>query len=168
MTARKRARLAAAGLSRPQHIVVAVDVLADAGPLSLGEATRDVFDRTKGIAIITEGLLAYFDTPTTQGLWRRLAAFAAPFAGNVYLSDMHLGATMAGPAVAIFRRMLQVFARGRTHMHFVHEGDVGPALAAQGFRRTVVHRPRDWASELALPGVGGLETVQVLEASTRD
>jgi O-methyltransferase involved in polyketide biosynthesis len=167
MAARKRSRLAAAALHVPRHHVVALDVLADDGPLSLAEATRDLFDRGKGIAVITEGLLVYFDTPTTERLWRRLADFVAPFADDVYLADTHLGERMDLPAVRAFREMLRVFARGRTHVHFVRESQVAPALGRQGFGRVTVHHPVDWAAALSLPGVGRMEVVQVLEASTR-
>jgi O-methyltransferase involved in polyketide biosynthesis len=167
MAARKRSRLAASGLASGHHHVVALDVLADDGPLALAGATRGLFDHGKGIAVVTEGLLSYFDTRTTEGLWRRLARFAASFSGDVYLSDLHLGDSMNIPAVTVFRGMLQVFARGRTHVHFTRASEVAPALAKQGFARATVHHPRDWAVELSLPGQGGLETVQVLEASTR-
>lgn len=167
MAARKRSRLAATALSRPGHHVVALDVLADGGPLSLAEATRDVFDRGKGIAVITEGLLAYFDTPTVERLWRRLADFVAPFADDVYLADTHMGAHMNLPAVRVFKQMLRVFARGTTHIHFARESQVAPALGRQGFGSVTVHHPAVWAAALSLPGAGGMEAVQVLEATTR-
>jgi O-methyltransferase involved in polyketide biosynthesis len=167
MATRKRMRLAAAGLTREDHRVVALDILADAGPDALEETTRGLFDRSKGIAVITEGLLSYFDTPTTEGVWRRIARFVAPFAGDLYLSDLHLGGKMDVAVVKVFRRMLQVFARGRIHIHFRAASEVAPALAKEGFARAVVHRPRDWAPQLGLPGARGLEAVQVLEASTR-
>jgi O-methyltransferase involved in polyketide biosynthesis len=167
MAARKRDRFAAAGLARDGHHVVAIDVLTDTGPLSIGEATRGLLDAREGVAVITEGLLSYFDTPSTEGLWQRIARFVDPFAGNVYLSDIHLGEPMNVRAVAVWRQMLRVFARGRTHVHFREESEVGPAMARHGFARAVVHRPADWGEVLSLPGVGGLEAVQVLEASTR-
>jgi O-methyltransferase involved in polyketide biosynthesis len=167
MAHRKRETLASAGLGRAGHHVVAVDVLTDVGIQSLAEATQGLFDTRYGIAVITEGLLSYIDTPATEGLWRRIAGFVAPFAADTYLSDLHLGARMDVRAVRVFRNMLQVFARGRTHVHFQDEAEVAPALAKQGFARAVVHRPSDWEQELSLPGVGGLEAVQVLEASTR-
>jgi O-methyltransferase involved in polyketide biosynthesis len=167
MAHRKRDTLASAGLGRPGHHVVAVDVLTDVGAQSLTEATQGLFDTRYGIAVITEGLLSYLDTPSVEGLWRRIAAFVAPYSADIYLSDLHLGGRMDVAAVRVFRNMLQVFARGRTHVHFKDEADVAPAFAKQGFPRAVVHRPSDWGQELALPGVGGLETVQVLEASTR-
>jgi O-methyltransferase involved in polyketide biosynthesis len=167
MAAQKRSRLARAGLDQPNHHVVALDILKDDGPGSVGGATAGLFDHKKGIAVITEGLLSYFDTPTTEGLWRRLAAFVAPFQDDVYLSDLHLGARANVPAVAVFLRMLGVFARGRIHMHFAQARDVAPALARQGFAHVTVHRPVDWQARLSLPGTGGLEVVQVLEATTR-
>ena len=167
MAHRKRETLAAAGLGRPGHHIVAVDVLTDVGVQSIGEATQGLFDTRSGIAVITEGLLSYLDTPSTEGLWRRIAGFVSPFSADTYFSDLHLGGRMNVRAVRVFRNMLQVFARGRTHVHFQDEGEVAPALAQHGFARAVVHRPSDWEKELSLPGVGGLEAVQVLEASTR-
>ena len=167
MAARKRSGLASAGLTRPTHHVVALDILADDGPLSLTEATRGLFDRSQGIAIITEGLLSYFDGATVARLWRQLAEFASPFAADVYLSDLHLSGRVDVAAIKVFRQMLSVFARGRTHMHFARESEVASALARAGFARTVVHHPRELAKTLPLPGVGGMEVVQVLEASTR-
>lgn len=167
MAARKRSRLASAGLTRPNHHVVALDILAGDGPLSLPEATRGLFNREKGIAIVTEGLLPYFDGATAARLWRRLADFASPFAADVYLSDLYLSGRANVGAVRVFRGMLSVFARGRTHLHFARKSEVAPALARAGFARTVVHRPRDFAQRLHLPGIDGLEVVQVLEASTR-
>jgi O-methyltransferase involved in polyketide biosynthesis len=167
MATRKRMSLAAAGLTSQHHRVVALDILADAGPEALETATHGLFGRSKGIAVVTEGLLSYFDTPTTEGIWRNIARFLTPFSSNLYLSDLHLGGKMDVTAVKVFRRMLDVFARGRTHVHFSTASEVAPALAKQGFERAVIHRPRDWGQRLALPGTEGLETVQVLEASTR-
>lgn len=167
MADRKRSRLASAGLAVAHHHVVALDVLADGGPLALEQATGGLLDPGKGIAIVTEGLLSYFDTPTAEGLWRRVAGFVAPFASDLYLSDLHAGGAFTSRPVRAFQRMLQVFVRGRTHNHFARISDVAPALAKNGFVLATVHRPRDWGAELSLPGVGGLETVQVLEASTR-
>jgi O-methyltransferase involved in polyketide biosynthesis len=167
MAALKRSRLASAGLQGEGHHIVALDVLAGGGPLALEQATARLLDPRKGIAVVTEGLLSYFDTPTAEGLWRRLSGFVAPFAGDVYLSDLHVGGAYTSRPARVFRRMLQVFVRGRTHTHFARIADVAPALAGHGFARATVHRPRDWSAELSLPGAGGLETVQVLEASTR-
>jgi O-methyltransferase involved in polyketide biosynthesis len=167
MATRKRTRLAAAGLASDHHRIVPLDILADEGPEALQAAARGLFDRSKGIAVVSEGLLSYFDTPTIEGLWRRIAGFVAPFAADLYLSDLHLGGKMDVAAVKVFQQMLRVFARGRTHVHFRFASEVAPALAKEGFARAVVHRPCDWARQLGLPGTEGLETVQVLEASTR-
>ena len=142
-------------------------MLTDVGAPVAPRGDPGLFDTRYGIAVITEGLLSYLDTPTTEDLWRRIAGFVAPFTADTYLSDVHLGGRMNVPAVRVFRNMLQVFARGRTHVHFQREADVAPALARRGFVRAVVHRPSDWEDELSLPGIGGLEAVQVVEASTR-
>jgi len=168
MGARKRACLASARLTTDRHHVVALDVLADDGPLAVAEATRGLLDRSKGIAIVTEGLLSYLETSHVLSAWRRLARFASTFPADLYLSDVHMGSPTGEPAaVKVMRRMLAIFTRGRTHVHFARAAEAERAIFEQGYARAVVHRPRDWARALALPGTDGIETVQVLEASTR-
>src|SRR5687767_11442009 len=63
MAAHKRRALAGAGLLGPNHDVLALDALA---PGRLEELAEKRLDPKKGTAIVTEGLLGYFDRPTVE------------------------------------------------------------------------------------------------------
>lgn len=168
MAARKRRVLESAGLMRARHHVVTVDVLRDDGPTSLGDATRELLDPARGTAIVTEGLLNYFDEADVAGMWRRFSRFLAPFPASLYLADVYLERSVAHlPAVRGFRRLLETFTRGRTHLHFHEAHEVEDGLVAGGFARARVHRPREFADRLVLPSIDGPDVVHILEASTR-
>jgi O-methyltransferase involved in polyketide biosynthesis len=168
MAARKRAALSKGGLGSARHHVITADALLDDGPLSIGQATRELLDRTRGTALITEGLLSYFDLDTVRAMWRRFSSFLANFPDNLYLTDIYLeGPTAHLRAVRAFRHLLERFARRRTHLHFTDEAELPPLLAQDGFPWSRVHRPRDWADRLPIPTPDAPVVVHVLEASTR-
>ncbi|MBL0218699.1 MAG: class I SAM-dependent methyltransferase [Myxococcales bacterium] len=73
MLANKRRILAELGGESPHHRTAEVDALTDAGPTSI-EAICATLDPSKGTAIITEGLINYFDRATVIGIWARFAA----------------------------------------------------------------------------------------------
>jgi O-methyltransferase involved in polyketide biosynthesis len=168
MAARKRAALSRSGLMASGHQVIAANALLDSGALSIAEATAGLFDATKGTALITEGLLSYFDLDTVGGMWSRFSRFLSGFPEDLYLTDIYLeGPTADLPAVRLFRRVLERFARRQTHLHFRDEGQLAPSLAQHGFSWSRVHRPRDWADRLPIPMPDAPVVVHVLEASTR-
>ena len=78
MIANKRAILAELGGESPHHRTVEIDALVDSGPTSIG-AICGSLDPTRGTAIITEGLINYFDLDNVLGMWRRFAAALKPF-----------------------------------------------------------------------------------------
>ena len=61
MAATKERLLKANGLLRPNHRIVPVNVLLDEGPRSLASLVGTVLDPERRTAVITEGLLGYFD-----------------------------------------------------------------------------------------------------------
>lgn len=168
MAARKRRVLRSAGLESARHHVVTLDVLRDEGPDSLPEATRELLDPKRGTAIVTEGLLNYFDKTAVTGMWRRFARLLSRYPHDLYLADVHLEGSVAHvPAVRGFRRMLELFTRGRTHLHFHDADEVTDGLRANGFATARVHRPREHAGVLEIPALGGPDVVHLIEASTR-
>ena len=72
MAARKREALERAGSLNEHHRVVEIDALPDTGPNSVGAITGEL-DHGRGLAVITEGLIAYLDLDGVLGLWRRTA-----------------------------------------------------------------------------------------------
>jgi O-methyltransferase involved in polyketide biosynthesis len=165
MARRKRELLAAAGLESPRHSVVALDALADAGALSLA-ALAQTLDHGQGLALITEGLINYFDTEAVLGMWRRFAAALRRFPAGAYYSDLHVAAENRGAGKQVFARMLGTFVRGRVYMHFGTVAEAEAALRGSGFASAGLIAPQAQAlvgGELDHKGAG---LVRVIDAAT--
>src|SRR6476661_744406 len=134
MADRKRRALERAGGT---HRVVDIDAFADAGPGSLAELAGTL-DPARGVAVITEGLLNYFDRASVTGLWRRMTTTFADFPELLYLSDLHVRSATGGVLVSAFTGVLQTFVRGRVHLHFDDEADAVEALHVAGFGRAAL------------------------------
>jgi O-methyltransferase involved in polyketide biosynthesis len=152
MIARKREVLGRAGLGSEHHHLVEVDALADDGPRSLFEACGALLDPSLGCALITEGLLGYFDPISVEGMWHRFARFLGGYPSGLYLADLHTRADAEGLRGAkLFQRLLSMFARGQVHLHFDGPEDAEEALRAAGFGDATVHDPADFSAEVELP-----------------
>jgi O-methyltransferase involved in polyketide biosynthesis len=149
----KSAILDGAGLRGRHHQVLPLDALVDDGPESLA-AVAARLDPSQGCAILTEGLVGYFDRDTVVALWRRIAGVLARFSRGVYLSDINLSGDAHGNLfVEGFRLALQAFARGRVHLHFATAEELEAALREAGFAQVTLHWP-------------GRHLVRVIEAAT--
>ncbi len=162
MIANKRRILAELGGETTHHRTVLVDALSDTGPQSI-DAICATLDPARGTAIITEGLVNYFDTPTMLGIWRRFAIALRRFPHSLYLSDLILRDGNTGPLVTGFSWVLSAFVRGRVHMHFDSVAEAEAALASVGFTGTLLD-PRDFAT--SLPGLdrAGASRVRIVDA----
>jgi O-methyltransferase involved in polyketide biosynthesis len=159
MAARKRSALGRTGSLSDTHRVVDFDAFAQTGPRSLAEIAAPL-DRTRGLAVVTEGLLGYFSPPQVLDLWRRFAGLLGEFSSNRYLSDLHVATDMAGVGARAFRVVLAAFVRGRVYVHFADCADAEAALAATGFSSASV-----LPAARCVPGTGeGGERVQAVEA----
>jgi len=166
MAAHKRRVLTGAGVLGARHEVVEIDALADAGPSSL-DALAARLDPALGTAIVTEGLLGYFDTPSVEGMWRRFARALGRFPAGLYLSDFHVGDDVGGMRSArYFRVLLSAFARGKVYTHYRSAADAEQALRAAGFASARLHRPADHAHEVEIPGAERGHVVRLIEART--
>lgn len=160
MADRKRALLNKLGAGSSNHRAVDIDALVDDGPLSLASIAAQL-DRDKGLAIITEGLVNYFDLKDVQGFWARFAKVINQFPQGLYLSDIHVSGENQSAAIASFGKVLAAFVRGRIHMHFDNAAAAEEALLAAGFSHSKLHRPADIFSEYTDPGS---RLVRVIEA----
>ncbi len=131
MAARKRRALERVGSLGEHHLVRELDALRDNGPASL-PAVAGELDPSKGLAIITEGLLGYLPTGAVLGTWARFAGVLGGFAAGRYISDIHIGAVQDA-TVRAFRVLLSMFVRGRVHLHFESPAEVVQALREAGF-----------------------------------
>ena len=165
MAQHKRERLAAAGLETPQHRVVALDALADEGALSLA-ALAQTLDPGQGLAIITEGLLNYFDTKAVLGMWQRFAAVLQRFPSGAYFSDLHLASDKRGAPTRAFGQVLGRFVRGRVYLPFGSVAEAQAALLRSGFHQARLSSPPPQPARSGMIDRKGASLVRIVEAAT--
>ncbi|HTJ45861.1 MAG TPA: class I SAM-dependent methyltransferase [Kofleriaceae bacterium] len=166
MAARKREILRGATSETEHHRVVEIDALADDGPRSIG-AICEALDPSRGVAIITEGLLNYFDAGNVRGMWKRFAAALARFPHGLYLADLSIASESGGPLAAMFATMLGVFVRGKVHVHFQDAAHAESELVAAGFASATLHRPVDFTSDVGEVEESGASRVRIVEALSK-
>jgi len=137
----RRKRQALEQTSSPAHIeVVELDALAESGSTSLSAVAERHLDPARGLAIITEGLVNYFDRSAVEGMWRRFARLLSAYPHGLYLSDLHLADDLKRvPMARAFSAVVSVFARGRVHFHYQDETEAGAGLLAAGFAEARIH-----------------------------
>jgi O-methyltransferase involved in polyketide biosynthesis len=139
MARRKREALERMGSLGDHHRVVELDVLRDGGPGSLEALAADL-DPAKGLAIVTEGLLPYFDNETVEALWARLATVLGRFERGVYLADLRLADDNRALLERAFSVVLGAFVRGRVHAYRGDEAAAEATLRRAGFESVRLHR----------------------------
>lgn len=161
----KQEALADVGGETDHHYTAEVDALADDGPTSIA-ALCATLDPTRGTAIITEGLVNYFTTPTLLGMWSRFACALARFPRGIYLSDLitqeHNGSLYA----RAFGKLLSRATRANVTMHFPTDADAVNALAAAGLDGALL-APKDFARHLHGVEMRGADRVRIVEAIAR-
>jgi O-methyltransferase involved in polyketide biosynthesis len=167
MAARKRALLAGLPDRSPDHHLVTLDALRDEGDGSIAAATRSLVDRSRGAAVVTEGLLTYFPRHQVLGMWRRFAEFLSGFSAGSYLSDLHIDDRAHRSATfRTMRALIGVVSRGRVHISFEEEREAHEELSLAGFSSTALHRPKALAGALDLPLFEAEDIIGILEART--
>ncbi len=165
MAARKRAALARIGSLGDHHRVVALDVLRAGGEASI-DGVAAALDPGRGLAIITEGLLTYFDDADVAATWRRFAAVLHRFPAGSYLADLRLDAPHRDLTERIFNVALSGFVRGGVHPHFGDEAAAAAALEAAGFDRGLVHHGDEHPAAAAVRDDPGAAVIRVVEGTT--
>lgn len=157
MVARKRAAL---GELAPGHRVEELDALAPGDLERLAATLED----TRGLAVVSEGLLNYLPAAEVAALWQNVAMTMAPFTQGLLLSDIHLEGENAGLVESAFTTVLGLFVRGRIHFHFERAPEAEAALRTAGFAHATLHAPRAFAD--VVPGAGrtGAQKVRIVEA----
>ncbi len=162
MAAKKRELLTRAGGGSTHHRVTEIDATADSGERSIDGLAASL-DPTRGTAIVTEGLLNYFDPASVTGMWGRFARGLARFPHGLYLSDLHLGQD-ARPIERVFAGLLGVFVRGRIHFHYDDEPAAVRGLAEAGFARAALRAPEQHQDLTGPVDVTSARAVRIVEA----
>ncbi len=162
MAAKKRELLARAGAGGPRHRVVEIDAMADSGEHSI-EAIAAGLDPARGTAIITEGLLNYFDPESVVKMWRRFARALGRFPHGRYLSDLHLGSD-ATRIERVFAGLLGIFVRGKIHFHFDDEASALRELEISGFARPALRAPEEHQDLTGPVDLASARAVRIIDA----
>jgi O-methyltransferase involved in polyketide biosynthesis len=158
VAAQKRRALERMGSLGERHRVAEVDVLRDEDLM----AVAGELDRSRPLAVITEGLLTYLPWDSVDGMWRGLSRLLSGFAAGRYISDIHLRSMQTVQRRA-FRVLLAAFVRGKVYVHFDHTDDVKEALTAAGFTGAEVIAAGSLLGSAAQRG----SRTNILEASTK-
>jgi len=163
MAKRKREALAQMGSLSDRHRVVDLDVLRDSGPDSL-QSLAATLDPDAGLAIVTEGLLVYFDDATVEALWARLAKVLQPFTTGVYLADLRIARPHRGVAEQAFELLLGSFVGSKIHPYEGDEAAAATDLRAAGFGEVRLHRADEHPAAKAR-GDAGAAMLSIIEAT---
>ncbi len=158
MAATKRERLRRGGADGARVEVRAADVFGG----ELDEVFEDV-DASRGVAVITEGLINYFPTDAVLDLWTRLVTVTGRFPEVLYLSDVHLDG-VAGPVDRLVAGGIGAAVGGRVHFHFDDKHAAEAALRSCGFSSAMVHVPSAHAAVLPDTARLGADRVRVISA----
>ncbi len=154
------------GGTRPRNLSIhGLDALADAGPESL-EALAGQFDPDLGTAVITEGLMTYFDPDQAAGMWRRIAGFLRRFPRGLYLSDLYLQPDYRGASSGLMRQILGRFVKGRMHVHFASADEAVHRMKQAGFDDAYSRATAEIDETRALAARPGGDRVRILAAQT--
>jgi O-methyltransferase involved in polyketide biosynthesis len=162
MAQHKQRILRELGGETPHHHTAEINALADDGPASIA-AICGSLDPKRGTAIITEGLINYFERDVVLGMWQRFARALSPFPHNLYLSDIILRESNRGAFTVGFSWLLSAFVRGKVHIHFDTPEEVQAALESAGMAGTVLD-PNDFAPELPDLETAGASRVKIIDA----
>jgi O-methyltransferase involved in polyketide biosynthesis len=163
MAARKRSALARMGSLTERHRVEEVDALREDGPVSLATVAA-ALSPDEPLAIVTEGLLGYFDRDRVVGMWNRFARTLGGFRAGRYLADTYVREDVTGPHIQAFRAVLSAFVRGRVHIHFADARETAAALAAAGFTAPAVRRADQHPASRADQRGRGAGVVRIIDA----
>ena len=168
MATLKRARLDQARLRGDNHHIRTLDARRDSGPESLAAAADALLDPAAGLAILTEGLVNYFDRPTIAYLWARIADVLGRFASGVYLTEVHLRSDLDAVASSDeLAKTLAVFDKHVVRIPYHDSPHLQQALTEAGFHRITIRTPQDFADRVALPEQsGGVDLLRIVEAHT--
>jgi O-methyltransferase involved in polyketide biosynthesis len=153
MARKKESMLRQARLLRDNHHVVACNILSDNGGMSLGAVASQYLNPDVPTAVITEGIINYFDRPTLEPVWVRIAELLRRLAGGVYLSSNmpNLRGHRFHPMVRLWNQIVAVVAKGKMHMHFYSDRDAEDAFKSFAFNDVRVHSPESYFTKLQIP-----------------
>ena len=164
MLQHKQDLLSKHGLLNARHRVVAIDILAESGALSVAEVLGGL-DKRRNTLVITEGLVNYFALAAISGFWTRLADALHAFPKAGYVTDLYPNFTWH-PMVKLVNTFVHGLAfatRSSVTLHFEHQQAIMAGFAGCGFKQTHVHIPEAYYQQLPIPTQRIASLVRVVE-----
>ncbi|MEC7120394.1 MAG: class I SAM-dependent methyltransferase [Pseudomonadota bacterium] len=149
-----------------RHRVVAIDILATTGSLSLDQVFAQHTDRRRNTLVITEGLVNYFELSVISGFWTRLALALKGFPKGGYTTDLYPNFTWH-PMVKLVNTFVHGLAfatKSHVSLHFEHQQAIIDGFLACGFAQTQVHIPEAYYDQLPIPTQRIASLVRVVES----
>ena len=164
MAGRKAMRLLAAGRLGDNHQVTPIDILAEHGEYQIEKVIDRVFDNTKPVVIVTEGLTSYFSLDTISHFWRRLAKVMADRPGSIYLTESYYrpAQPVLDGTLKALGALLGTATRSQVSFHFQADAEARDHFLSCGFPTATVHDPRTWYGTLPIPESRGEPMIRVV------
>lgn len=165
MVERKRTLLNRNAALRDKHTIVECNFFEKDTPAALNTVLREHFDQSQPIAIITEGLVNYFDLPTISSVWGKIARLTRAFPAAWYLTDLYPEAHgRAAPFVNIGARLLGQITRAEVNLHFTSDDAIEEGFRQVGFSEVTAHQPEQFYDIVPIPRSTSHSHVRVVEA----
>ena len=148
------------------HQVHSCNILEEDSPLSI-ENLFENFDPQKPIVVITEGLVNYFDLPTIESFWKRLAHQLKRFSSGYYFADIITDDPKlpSYTALKLGVELIGKLARGTVPLHYDSTETVIEGFKSQGFEDVTVHSPDTFYDILPIPKTRKGSIIHIVEAS---
>ena len=151
MAARKGSLLQKIGVGA-QHQVRACNILEESGAESIA-ALLATLDPNKKTAIVTEGLVNYFELPVIRRVWARMADGLKAFPAGYYVTDLYpdFADHPSYKYVKFAQRLVGFFTRGDWPLHYPSDEAIRAGFGEDGFAEVEVHDPASFYEQLNLP-----------------
>lgn len=165
MANRKQALLAAIGQASG-HSVRACNILQQSGDDSISALLASL-DPAKKTAIVTEGLVNYFDLTTIRSVWARMAEGLKGFSGGFYVTDLYpdFADHPSYRYVKFAQKLVGFFTRGQWPLHYSSDAAIKEGFQQDGFNEVRVHDPAEFYGKLNLPQSKTKTLVRIIRAS---
>lgn len=165
MVARKRDLLERHHTLSDRHDVIPCNFFEVDTPAALETILRERFNPDEPIAIVTEGLVNYFDLPTISKVWAKIALHTRDFPAAWYLTDLYPDTRSAiAPLIHLGRKTLGTITRSKTNLHFDSDAAIENGFKSCGFSDVTVHQPEQYYDRLPIPRSRAGSYVRVVEA----
>lgn len=119
-----------------------VDLLLDLGEHSLFGNLLKKMNTEQGTAVISEGIISYFDRKTAVNIINRISRFLKSFPQGIYITDIHPKNYLQNSFLGVFfKDILGFFVQRKIELPFYSSADVQGILLSEGFTRILEFNP---------------------------